>query len=193
MNPLINRPQNSEHAELLAALPQHLRRWTIAPGGCWIAEKRGPNGYAYNTSWGKNRKASQYKLIWEHLFGPVPEGLELDHLCDNGRGGCVNPYHLKAVTHAENMTRPAHTIPGAHVRKTHCPKGHPYTEENTRLETYRGTLERHCRICKAEHHRRHKERDPEAFNRKRREHYARNRAKILAQKQALRDRKREAS
>lgn len=175
-------------------LPEHIRRCFTPgdPDDCWIYSKRAVNGYATNTSVNMY-KAGAYKLIYLMMVGPVPEGMDIDHTCDNGRGGCVNWNHLKVVTHRENMIRPAHTIPGNHVRKTHCPKGHPYTAENTRLETYRGTLERHCRICKAEHHRAHKERDPEAFNRKRREHYARNRERILAQKQAWRDRKREAS
>ena len=35
--------------------------------------------------------------------GPIPEGLELDHLCKNGK--CVNPAHLEPVTHAENIRR----------------------------------------------------------------------------------------
>jgi hypothetical protein len=36
-------------------------------------------------------------------FGPVPEGLVLDHKCCNPR--CVNPDHLEAVTQKENVQR----------------------------------------------------------------------------------------
>lgn len=146
--PLPNSPQNFPGAERLATLPANLRRYDIAPGGCWIFRSRSSNGYATNTSV-KGRKGNAYRLIWEHLNGRVPEGMELDHLCDNGRGGCVNPFHLKLCTHSENMTRSERTIPGKHARKTHCPKGHPYSGDNLQIEIRKnGQAERHCRTCK---------------------------------------------
>lgn len=40
---------------------------------------------------------------WELTNGPVPSGLELDHLCRVPR--CVNPDHLEPVTCAENQQR----------------------------------------------------------------------------------------
>ena len=44
-----------------------------------------------------------HRVYYERHVGPVPEGLELDHLCRNP--GCVNPEHLEPVTHAENIRR----------------------------------------------------------------------------------------
>lgn len=44
-----------------------------------------------------------HKVQWETVHGPVPDGLELDHLCR--QRDCVNPAHLEPVTHAENMRR----------------------------------------------------------------------------------------
>lgn len=52
---------------------------------------------------GKTKPA--HKVAWESVNGPVPEGLELDHLCRNRR--CVRPDHLEPVTHLENMRRGA--------------------------------------------------------------------------------------
>jgi hypothetical protein len=47
-------------------------------------------------------------VYWEGEHGPVPEGLELDHLCRNPP--CVNPAHLEPVTHQQNMQRSARTF-----------------------------------------------------------------------------------
>jgi hypothetical protein len=44
-----------------------------------------------------------HRYSWELANGPVPEGLELDHLCRVT--ACVNPAHLEPVTHAENVRR----------------------------------------------------------------------------------------
>lgn len=56
-----------------------------------------------------------YKTVHAHVvayelrFGTVPEGLELDHTCDNR--GCWNPNHLEAVEHKENIRRSARQFP----------------------------------------------------------------------------------
>jgi hypothetical protein len=42
-------------------------------------------------------------FFYERIHGPVPEGLELDHLCEVPL--CINPNHLEAVTHTINMRR----------------------------------------------------------------------------------------
>src|SRR5262252_6830581 len=48
-----------------------------------------------------NRKV--HRLCYEMLIGPIPKGLEIDHLCRTPC--CVNPIHLEPVTHAENIRR----------------------------------------------------------------------------------------
>lgn len=79
-------------------------------------------------------------LAYQWTVGPVPDGLELDHLCRNR--ACVNPDHLEPVTHAENMRR------GAHALKASCPHGHAFSGSNLILYTARGWTERRCRACK---------------------------------------------
>src|SRR5688572_29952552 len=67
---------------------------------CWLWEGRVcPRGYGY---FGHNSQRC-HRVLWVALNGPVPEGLELDHLCRVRN--CVNPAHLEPVTHAENMRR----------------------------------------------------------------------------------------
>lgn len=81
-----------------------------------------------------------HRLEWEKINGPVPEGLELDHLCRNR--WCVNPDHLEPVTHQENIRRGSQRKWNTDV--THCKHGHPFDEENTRHRPDGG---RTCRTC----------------------------------------------
>lgn len=84
-----------------------------------------------------------HRVAWELLVGPIPSGMELDHLCRNP--SCVNPDHLEPVTHAENMRRAPYDAPQSKRMKTHCPLGHPYSGENL-YRSPRGRRE--CRTCR---------------------------------------------
>lgn len=84
-----------------------------------------------------------HRFSYEFYVGEIPEGLEVDHLCRNTR--CVNPAHLEPVTHHENLMRGE--SPSARcARITECPRGHPYTTENTCLSKGH----RYCRTCARE-------------------------------------------
>ncbi len=114
--------------------------------GCWVwTAARHPRGYGHFNPDGVVRSA--HRLAYEVWVGPIPEGLDLDHLCRNT--SCVNPGHLEPVSRKENTMR-GDTITAAHARRTHCPQGHPYDEENTYHIPSRPTA-RYCRICQAEH------------------------------------------
>jgi hypothetical protein len=51
------------------------------------------------------RTTLAHRFAYEQLHGPVPAGLQLDHLCRNR--ACVNPDHLEAVTQLVNIRRAA--------------------------------------------------------------------------------------
>ena len=105
-------------------------------------------GYGQRRSNGKRRYI--HVLAYEEAFGPVPDGLEIDHLC--GNPACYNIEHLEAVTHREN-TRRGNGWAGANSRKTHCARGHEFTPENTYIRP--DTSGRVCRACKRENDRRY--------------------------------------
>ena len=76
-----------------------------------------------------NKNKSAHRLSYEAFVGPIPLGLELDHLCRNTK--CINPAHLEPVTHQVNVLRGVGT-PAVHAAKTHCDRGHEFSEKNTK-------------------------------------------------------------
>jgi hypothetical protein len=94
------------------------------------------------------RLDSAHRIAYQELIGPIPQGLQLDHLCRNR--ACCNPGHLEPVTNRENVIRGLGPVLLAERKRaiTHCPQGHPYTEENTyaRQNSSNG-ISRRCRAC----------------------------------------------
>ena len=93
-----------------------------------------------------------HRLAYEENIGPIPEGLELDHLCRNR--SCCNPDHREAVTRRENIVRglsPSLTASRA-AAITHCPHGHLYSPENTSSRKHSdGYMRRYCLECRKIH------------------------------------------
>ena len=128
----------------LNKLPIEISEQIEFPSDCWPWR-----GYISDQGYGglklKGRRVKAHKVVYELLIGPVPEGLELDHLCRYRH--CVNPAHLEPVPHATNCQRGQ---AGARQKelalaRTHCRKGHPYSDENV----YRSPSgKRECRECK---------------------------------------------
>lgn len=65
-----------------------------------------------------------HRIAYEHQYGPIPDGLVIDHLCRVRN--CVNPLHLEAVTSGENQRR-GRRAAGLQVGDT-CSNGHEIRE-----------------------------------------------------------------
>jgi len=107
---------------------------------CW-EHKNNSNGDGYVAIEHLGQRKLVHRVAYEHFIGPIPEGLEIDHLCRNRR--CFNPQHLEAVTKKENVMRGIGAC-ALHARKTQCKQGHPYDDSNT---LRRANGQRWCKIC----------------------------------------------
>lgn len=119
----------------------------IRGDGCWLWNGR-PNKHGYSMTRIRGRTVIVHRMAYELLVGPIPEGLEIDHLCRNRR--CVNPAHLEPVTGRVNWIRGTAPSRG-NLIKTHCKNGHPLVEENLIERTDNapnGRVYRQCRTCR---------------------------------------------
>ena len=114
------------------------------PNGCVIARKPRQDGY------GKLRVGRKtvylHRRAYEIWFGPIPKGMQIDHLCRNR--ACCNPNHLEVVWPSTNIRRGIGW--GGQLRKpaTHCKRGHPWITGNLYFRKDRpGRAE--CAICRS--------------------------------------------
>lgn len=110
---------------------------------CWIWQ-RCVQGNGYGRMWNGKQVTYAHRVSYAVFIGPIPGGMDLDHLCRNRR--CVNPSHLEPVSRSENLRRgeSGRLIAAAQRIKTHCPSGHPYSGDNMYLNK---EGKRVCRTC----------------------------------------------
>jgi hypothetical protein len=143
--------------EVLAPMPRYSntprRFWAQVEftDTCWLwTGYRNRKGYGLFSYYGRNMPVHRY--AYEFCIGPIPAGLQIDHLCRVHN--CVYAWHLEPVTHLENVRRGM--VGQWEKAKTHCPKGHPYSGKNLRVRTggrYGQGVYRVCRMCQRDNRR----------------------------------------
>lgn len=72
----------------------------LSPAGCWEwAGVRSDRGYGKLGSPG-GKQIRAHRWVWELLFGPIPDGMNVLHRCDNPP--CCRPDHLFLGSHLDN-------------------------------------------------------------------------------------------
>lgn len=125
---------------MIAIDPDHAQVIADPISGCWIWIGSRSKGYGRLRRPKERRYVAAHRLAYEQHRGPIPDGLELDHLCRTP--ACVNPQHLEPVTHRENLRRGE--SPGMQLmRRGQCVRGHDLASAYVR-----GNGARVCRECR---------------------------------------------
>lgn len=124
-----------------AMLSRFARKMVRRPDGCWIWTGATNDG-GYGQLRADDRVQYAHRLAYETFVGPIPDGLQIDHLCRTRL--CVNPAHLEPVTQRENILR-GESPQALRSRATHCIAGHPLSGGNLYIRP--DGKGRHCRTC----------------------------------------------
>ena len=131
-------------------IDHYLARCTTDSNDCWLWPGSQTNGYAtigviVN---GKSTTRRLHRLVYESMRGPIPKGLQIDHLCRVRN--CVNPAHMEPVPPRVNTLRGVGPA-AVNAVKTHCPRGHALKGDNLFIQHYKsGGKGRSCKKCRSD-------------------------------------------
>lgn len=127
---------------------------------CWLwTGAKNDHGYGQLRVGGRSgRTFYAHRLSYEHHVGPIPVGHDIDHLCRTP--ACVNPAHLEAVTHRDNVMRGE--APRIVLSRTNrCLNGHSLSAPNVIFDR---NGRRRCRTCTNARARRYQRSHPRAHH-----------------------------
>lgn len=134
---------------------ERLMRNVVRDGTCWRVTKGiRKDGYCQIEVAGK--KMLGHRLSYKHFVGPIPDGLDIDHVKARGCRfrSCINPAHLEPVTRPVNIRRgtaPERTrayYDALWASRTHCDHGHDLAEVGLYIEERDGMTTRKCAGCR---------------------------------------------
>lgn len=127
-------------------LNRAMEKYEVDENGCWISGYSiGSHGYGQIGWWenGRTRTITHHRATWTAAFGPVPDGMTLDHICCVKR--CVRPSHLQVLSMEANSRRGTRGVEAA--IEGECLHGHgPMTRKERTLRGRRVTVP-FCREC----------------------------------------------
>lgn len=121
--------------------PRQRSKAVISPNGCILGPANHNLGYCRTLV--KGKWVGAHRVAYELFVGPIPDGMELDHVCRVRN--CINPAHLEAVTHEENINRKPKD------RSTYQRRGHMKDRgeciEGHNLDVVGVNTQGYCREC----------------------------------------------
>lgn len=95
---------NNASSHRVTSIFDRLERYQIKREGCW-GWSGGDDGFGYGTLSSRDKKNSDspekaHRISYEKAFGPIPDGMQVCHRCDNPP--CTNPDHLFLGTAKDN-------------------------------------------------------------------------------------------